>query len=385
MIRNLLFTATAFVALSLGANAQSVTWTQDQIAETADGVTLTDANGYNIYPSGMLEGTLTAVEITATKVSGTTPAGELAIYITPDSGFALGGLLYAGGSSNAAIEAEQWYSWPNNDGTTISGTITLDTPIEFTATTYVRLVNLYLQETEATWDDVTVTLYGVSEFSGDYCQSFVAGPWTDFNNPENDWGGGAPTEEGQTHEITEFEVFASESYVIDGFIAGNEYTFSICNGAGAGSWDVDFTVFSPSGEVVAYGVDEDSDCSITWAATEDGAYIIGISEAGNCGVPNTIDNGYPAITNNGVASTENFAKLGLNVFPNPVSDIVNITSPEANIEAVTITDLNGRTVKSINFNNVEETTVDASDLASGIYLMNITANGTVATQKIVKK
>ena len=85
------------------------------------------------------------------------------------------------------------------------------------------------------------------------------------------------------------------------------------------------------------------------------------------------------------SSTENFAKLGLNVFPNPVSDMVNITSPEANIEAVTITDLNGRTVKSINFNNVAETAVDASDLASGIYLMNITANGTVATHKIVKK
>src|SRR5690554_2099496 len=85
------------------------------------------------------------------------------------------------------------------------------------------------------------------------------------------------------------------------------------------------------------------------------------------------------------SSTDNFAKLGLNVFPNPVSDIVNITSPEANIEMVTITDLNGRTVKSINFNNVAETTIDASDLASGIYLMNITANGTVATQKIVKK
>ena len=85
------------------------------------------------------------------------------------------------------------------------------------------------------------------------------------------------------------------------------------------------------------------------------------------------------------ASIENFDKLGLNVFPNPVSDIVNITSPEANIEMVTITDLNGRTVKSINFNNVAETTIDASDLASGIYLMNITANGTVATQKIVKK
>lgn len=91
------------------------------------------------------------------------------------------------------------------------------------------------------------------------------------------------------------------------------------------------------------------------------------------------------VVTNTTTSTENFAKLGLNVFPNPVSDMVNITSPEANIEAVTITDLNGRTVKSINFNNVAEITIDASDLASGIYLMNITANGTVATQKIVKK
>ena len=91
------------------------------------------------------------------------------------------------------------------------------------------------------------------------------------------------------------------------------------------------------------------------------------------------------VTSSTSGSTDNFAKLGLNVFPNPVSDIVNITSPEANIEMVTITDLNGRTVKSINFNNVAETTIDASDLASGIYLMNITANGTVATQKIVKK
>lgn len=91
------------------------------------------------------------------------------------------------------------------------------------------------------------------------------------------------------------------------------------------------------------------------------------------------------VVTNATVSTDNFDKLGLNVFPNPVNDIVNITSPEANIEAITITDLNGRTVKSFNFTNVAETTVDASDLSSGIYLLNITANGTVATQKIVKK
>ena len=382
MIKKLLFAATTMVAVSFGANAQSVTWTQDDMAATVDGVTLGDANAFNIYLGGQLEGTLTSIEFTATKVSGTTPAEELSIYITPTSQFSTGGLLYAGGSSNASIQADQWYAWPNINGNTVSGTITLDTPIELTSTAVIRLSNLYMSETEGTWDDVSITFYGLSEFSGEYCQTFAGGPYTDFNNPEN--GGGAPAV-GETNEITAFEVYASESYLIDNFVAGNEYTFSACNGAGAGSWDLDFTIISPSGDVVAYGVDDDSDCSITWVATEAGTYTIGISEAGNCGVPNQIDNGYPAITNNGVASTENFGKLGLNVFPNPVNDIVNITSPEANIEAITITDLNGRTVKSFNFTNVAETTVDASDLSSGIYLLNITANGTVATQKIVKK
>src|SRR5690606_33733138 len=131
------FLATTFI----GANAQQVTWTQDQLEATVDGVTLADANGYFIFPAGLLEGTLTAVEITATKVSGTTPAGELSVYITPTSEFGLGGLLYAGGGSNST-EADQWYAWPNNDGTTISGMITLDTPITFTATTTVILANL---------------------------------------------------------------------------------------------------------------------------------------------------------------------------------------------------------------------------------------------------
>src|SRR5690606_557071 len=170
MIKNLFFAATAFVAISMSANAQSVTWTQDQIAETADGVTLADDGAYNIYPGGMLEGTLTAVEITATKVSGTTPAEELSIYITPTSEFAAGGLLYVGGSSNATLGATQWYPWPNNDGTTISGMVTLDTPITLASTNVIRLANLYLQGTEATWDSVTVTLYGVSEAAPtDYC------------------------------------------------------------------------------------------------------------------------------------------------------------------------------------------------------------------------
>ena len=365
----------------VGANAQSVTWTQDMIVETENGVTLSDANGYNIFQAGVLEGTLTAVEITATKTSGTTPAGELSIYISPTSAFEANGLLYAGGSSNA-LEAAEWQPWPNNNGNTISGMITLNTPITLASTNVIRLANLYLQGTEATWDSVTVTLYGVSEAAPtDYCITFADGPWTDFNSPEN--GGGAPTTEGTTNEITAFEVWASEAYTIDGFVQGNEYTFSICNGPGAGSWIPDFTVIAPSGDVVAYGSDANSPCSITWTATESGTYIIGINEAGNCGVAGYIDNGFPAITNNGLASVNDYSTFKFSVYPNPANDVINVSYADA-INTITITDLNGRIVKQVVL-GANEAQINIADLSQGVYILNASANGKSITEKIVKK
>lgn len=379
-MKKLLLSVAFISATFLGANAQQVIWTQSQIEETVDGVTLGDQNGYNIYVGGTLEGTLTAVEITATKVSGTTPAEELSIYITPTSAFGTGGLLYVGGSSNAAIAAEQWYTWPNNDGTTISGMVTLDTPITFTGTTTVRLANLYLSGTEATWDNVTVTLYGVSEFSGDYCLAYAGGPYNDFNT----MFGGAPTTEGTTNEITDFEVYASEAYGIDGFVQGNEYTFSACNGPGAGSWALDFTILAPNGDVVAYGVDADSSCSITWTAPEDGTYIVIINEAENCGVANSINNGYPAITNNGLASVNDHFASNFSVYPNPATNVINVANSADVINNVTITDLNGRTVKQVTA-GVNEAQINISDLAQGVYILNATSNGKSFTQKIVKQ
>lgn len=379
MKKTLLSVAFMFATIA-GVNAQSVTWTQDQLEATENGVTLEDTNGYNIYLGGVLEGTLTAVEITATKVSGTTPAEELSIYITPTSGFAAGGLLYVGGSSNATLGATQWYPWPNNDGTTISGMVTLDTPITLASTNVIRLANLYLQDTEATWDSVTVTLYGVSEAAPtDYCNIFLNGPYNDFNTIL----GGAPTVEGQVNEITEFEAWASEAYTVDGFIQGNEYTFSICNGPGAGSWTPDFTVFAPNGDVVAYGSDANSPCSITWTATESGTYIIAINEAGNCGVAGNVDNGFPAITNNGLASVNDYSTSKFSIYPNPANDVINVSYADA-INTVTITDLNGRIVKQVVL-GVNEAQINIADLSQGVYILNATANGKSITEKIVKK
>ncbi len=123
------------------------------------------------------------------------------------------------------------------------------------------------------------------------------GGWIDFNNTF----GGAPCDDGTGcpfNEIQAFEVWASEAYSVDNFIAGGTYAFSMCNGAGAGSWVPEFTIIAPSGAIDAFGPGDGDGCTITWTASEDGTYLIVVNEAGQCGGgPNIdVDNGFPALT-----------------------------------------------------------------------------------------
>lgn len=124
------------------------------------------------------------------------------------------------------------------------------------------------------------------------------GPYTNFNTSF----GGAPCDDGSGspfNEITAFESWADEAYLMDNIISGYTYTFSLCNGPGAGSWTPSFTIVAPSGAVDAFGLNAGSTCALTWTATEDGTYTIVISEEGvACGFSTnqSTDNGFPAIT-----------------------------------------------------------------------------------------
>jgi hypothetical protein len=121
--------------------------------------------------------------------------------------------------------------------------------------------------------------------------------WTDLNTAF----GGAPCDDGTGcpfNEFTGFEVWAAEAYVVDNFQEGGTYAFSICNGPNAGSWVPEFTIIAPSGAVDAFGAGDGDGCTITWTASESGAYLIVINEAGACGGGPSVavDNGYPALT-----------------------------------------------------------------------------------------
>ncbi|EPR72674.1 hypothetical protein ADIWIN_2287 [Winogradskyella psychrotolerans RS-3] len=125
----------------------------------------------------------------------------------------------------------------------------------------------------------------------------AAGPYTDFNGTF----GGAPCDDGTGSPFNEltFSAWADEAYLMDNIISGYTYTFSLCNGDGAGTWVPSYTIIAPSGATDAVGLDAGSTCAITWTATEAGTYTIVISEEGvACGTStnSAVNNGFPAIT-----------------------------------------------------------------------------------------
>jgi Secretion system C-terminal sorting domain len=71
--------------------------------------------------------------------------------------------------------------------------------------------------------------------------------------------------------------------------------------------------------------------------------------------------------------------------PNPAKDVVTVTNSGNNVvSSISITDINGRTVKAIETNSNSNIQINVSDLNSGIYFMNInTAEGN-AVKKFIK-
>jgi hypothetical protein len=84
-------------------------------------------------------------------------------------------------------------------------------------------------------------------------------------------------------------------------------------------------------------------------------------------------------------STKNIANSAkFAVYPNPTSNVVNVNSNDALVNAVNFTDLNGRIVKSAKFNGAADAQINISDLASGVYMMNISSDKGTTVKKIVK-
>ena len=83
------------------------------------------------------------------------------------------------------------------------------------------------------------------------------------------------------------------------------------------------------------------------------------------------------------ASVDNNALLGFSMYPNPASNILNISAKEV-IQNAAVYNVLGKKVMSLEINKSSES-IDISNLASGIYLIKYNVNNKVGTAKFVKQ
>ncbi|MDW5289760.1 S8 family serine peptidase [Formosa sp. PL04] len=75
--------------------------------------------------------------------------------------------------------------------------------------------------------------------------------------------------------------------------------------------------------------------------------------------------------------------LGLHVFPNPASDVLNITA-SVKIDTIELYNLNGQLILKSDVEAVNTTAIDVSKLASGVYFVKATSNDKSSNFKFVK-
>lgn len=85
------------------------------------------------------------------------------------------------------------------------------------------------------------------------------------------------------------------------------------------------------------------------------------------------------------ASTDSFFKNNLSISPNPTKGMLNITSTNNTIiNNTTLTDIDGRVIKNIDWSNVTNPSIDVSELNTGVYFLKVTTDQGVGTTKVIK-
>lgn len=79
---------------------------------------------------------------------------------------------------------------------------------------------------------------------------------------------------------------------------------------------------------------------------------------------------------------EKYTKI--EVYPNPSSDFVNIQLPNSNKYTISLYSTNGQIVYQFEAKNIEQFKLDISELAKGVYLLNIKDNSSMFSKKIIK-
>ena len=103
----------------------------------------------------------------------------------------------------------------------------------------------------------------------------------------------------------------------------------------------------------------------------------------NCTDENWLLVDFINVTSNTVASINEIASSTISVYPNPVNDILNITSSEE-VTSISIISLDGKIISTSKVNG-KNISVDLTDLMSGVYLYEVKTSIGVSRNTFVKK
>jgi len=98
-----------------------------------------------------------------------------------------------------------------------------------------------------------------------------------------------------------------------------------------------------------------------------GGYLVTVTDAKGCQYVNASVN---ISFINGVLQLSNTQQV--KIYPNPATDVLNLSWSEKSNAAIAIIDINGNTIRSFTSNGVNNNVYDVHDLAAGTYLIRIT-------------
>lgn len=85
-------------------------------------------------------------------------------------------------------------------------------------------------------------------------------------------------------------------------------------------------------------------------------------------------------------NVNNFLAVKFNLYPNPTTNVVNITSSENMlVQQSAIYDVTGKLINTQKFNNEAEIQLNVEHLASGTYMLHLRTNEGTAVKKLIKK
>ncbi len=122
----------------------------------------------------------------------------------------------------------------------------------------------------------------------------------------------------------------------------------------------------------------DIDANGLLTAISDGTVKVGVTANDGSGVTGSVN---ITISNQSSSTKEQSIISNLSIYPNPTNAQI-IIDADANIEALTILDIMGKTVKTMVAPNQ---TIDVSDLTKGIYFLQIQLDKTLVSRKMIKK